>query len=298
MNGKEAMVEQLTLTVLAEDYAGQNSPYWGQHGAAYLVQLVTGGERHTLLFDTGSFAEPILRNMQKLRLDPGEIEMIVLSHSHFDHTGGLLGILRAMGKEYVPLVAHPAIHRTSFAVNPFWFDTAYPMPAVRREAEQLGGFWALSADPLPLGNGIIFSGAVPRETEFEPKEHRGLWELKDDRTVADTIPDDTSLYFVTPAGLVIVTGCAHAGIVNIIRHAMAVTGCGEVAAVIGGFHLIGASDERISQTTAALQENPKLQIYTGHCTGLKAEGRLLDAFGQNFTKLACGLSIDPIKKAP
>ncbi|MGI6154168.1 MAG: MBL fold metallo-hydrolase [Christensenellaceae bacterium] len=289
--GRET-VEKLRITVLADDYAGQNSPYWAQHGVAYLVDVNVKGRQKRILFDTGSCAEPILHNLSQMKLDPADIDMIVLSHSHFDHTGGLIGILRAMQKEYVPILVHPAINRTSFTADPFWFDVGYSMVTARREAARAGGHWVLAASPLPLGAGMLYSGTVPRDTEFESGQRMGLYTLNEGKTIPDEIMDDISLYFRTGAGLVVVTGCAHAGIVNVINHGVKLTEVEHVTHVIGGFHLINSDDERIGKTVANLRERPGLKIYTGHCTGLKAESRLLDAFGSNFVKLHCGMVID------
>jgi len=294
MEKEPGLVEELKITVLADDYAGQNSPFWAQHGVAYLIDVGVNGVRKRILFDTGSFAEPILYNLGKLNLEPQDIDLIILSHSHFDHTGGLVGILKAMGKDYVPVIAHPAINRTSFAAEPFWFDAGYPMAAARREAAAAGAHWVPVASPLRFGTGMLYSGTVPRENDFEAAKAIGLYAIENETVVPDEIMDDISLYFQTAAGLVVVTGCAHAGIINVVNYGVKLTGEDRVTAVIGGFHLIDAADSRIEKTVAALRKQPGAKIYTGHCTGLKAEARLLDAFGQDFTKLCCGMVINPV----
>ncbi|MDP2872467.1 MAG: MBL fold metallo-hydrolase, partial [Bacillota bacterium] len=290
MAGKIEFVDELRITVLADNYVWSNSLCQGQWGASYLLDVKIKGQGRRILLDAGEYAEPVLFNMKLLGIDPGTIDLVVLSHSHHDHTGGLLGVLKAMGKEYVPVIAHPAIFQTSYRATPFYANLAVPLITARREATC--AHWVLCESPMPVGAGIAFSGSIPRVTEFEPSGLPGLYVLDDGTAHPYDITDDAALYFNTPAGVVVVTGCAHAGIVNVVRHGAAATGLSQVAAVIGGFHLVGASEDRVARTIEALRAYPGVKIVTGHCTGNKAAARLDEAFGDDFCALSCGLVFD------
>ncbi|HDD31682.1 MAG TPA: MBL fold metallo-hydrolase, partial [Thermococcus litoralis] len=144
-------VDKLRIYVLAEDYAGYNSPFLAQHGISFLIEVKFNGNRRRVLFDVGSYAEPLLFNMKLLSIDPKNIDMIVLSHSHFDHTGGLLGIMKEIGKE-IPIFAHPNIFKVSFATEPEFTYAGIPplRGGSKEEIEKLGGVWVLSRDPIRL----------------------------------------------------------------------------------------------------------------------------------------------------
>ena len=138
-------VDKLKVYTLAEDYAGYNSPFWAQHGVSFLVEVESNDAKRRILFDTASYAEPILFNMKLLNINPKTIDMIVLSHNHFDHTGGLLGIMKEINKE-IPVFAHPNIFKVSFATDPEFMYAGIPplRGGSKEEIEKLGGTWILS----------------------------------------------------------------------------------------------------------------------------------------------------------
>jgi len=287
-------IEGLKVTILADNYVWANSLCQGQWGASYLIDVTIGGRVRRILLDCGEYAEPLLHNMRLLAIDPSSIEMVVLSHSHHDHTGGLIGLLEAMGRDYVPVIATPDIFKTSYVATPFFRNVAVQLVAARRDAKSAD--WLLSQSPMPLGAGITFSGAVARTTPFEPNRLPGLHVLDDGVARPYEVDDDAALYFETSAGLVIITGCAHAGIINTIKHGLAVTGATRPSMVIGGFHLTGATDQLTEQTIAALREYPGLRLVTGHCTGLKALFAMEKAFSRDLLPLSCGLVLDVFKE--
>ena len=284
-------VDKLKVYTLAEDYAGYNSPFWAQHGVSFLVEVESNDAKRRILFDTASYAEPILFNMKLLNINPKTIDMIILSHNHFDHTGGLLGIMKEINKE-IPIFAHPNIFKVSFATDPEFLYVGIPplRGGSKEEIEKLGGTWILSRDPIHLMPGIFILGEITKEekVEFEKKVTIGLYRLEKGRLVPDEVEDEIGLAINTKKGLVVIGGCSHPGIVSMVQKAIKISGIDQVYAVIGGFHLVDADDERIQDTVNALKKMGVKKVYTGHCTGLKAEGMFANEFGGDFEKLHCG----------
>jgi len=284
-------VDELKVYTLAEDYAGYNSPFWAQHGISFLIEVRINDIKRRILFDTGSYAEPILFNMKLLNINPKTIDMIILSHSHFDHTGGLLGIMKEINKE-IPIFAHPNIFKVSFAIEPEFMYAGIPplRGGSKEEIERLGGIWILSKDPIQLMPGVFTLGEITKEekVEFEKKVTIGLYRLEEGRIIPDNVEDEIGLAVNTRKGLVIIVGCSHPGIVSMIQKAIKISGINKVYAVIGGFHLIDAEDKRIKRTVSAIKELGVKKVYTGHCTGLRAEKAFADEFGKDFEKLHSG----------
>ncbi len=273
----------MRVTVLVEDYSGYESPFLAQHGVSFLIEK----REKSILFDTGQSAEPVLHNMGLLGVEPGSIDYVFLSHCHYDHTGGLLGILKAIGKR-VPIIAHPAIFRRHFITRPHLREVGVPFR--KAEIEELAELY-LTADPVEVVEGVYSTGEIREREDFE-RANIGVYTLKDGRIVEDELLDDMSLVAKTSEGLVIISGCSHAGVMSIVKHAIRLTGEKRVRAVIGGFHLIDAGEERIGRTVGEFLELGVKEVYTGHCTGLRAEAAFLQAYGGCFHKLHSGMVID------
>ena len=284
-------VDKLKVYTLAEDYAGYNSPFWAQHGVSFLVEVESNDAKRRILFDTASYAEPILFNMKLLNINPKTIDMIILSHNHFDHTGGLLGIMKEINKE-IPVFAHSNIFKVSFATDPEFLYVGIPplRGGSKEEIEKLGGTWILSRDPIHLMPGVFTLGEITKEekVEFEKKVTIGLYKLEKGRLVPDEVEDEIGLAINTKKGLIVIGGCSHPGIVSMVQKATKISGIDQVYAVIGGFHLVDAEDERIQNTVNALKKMGVKKVYTGHCTGLKAENMFANEFGKDFEKLHSG----------
>ncbi len=284
----EGLVDALTVTVLMDDTSGMNSPYLAQHGVAFLIECTVKEEKKRILFDTGAGSEPLLANMKTAGIDPASVDMIILSHCHYDHTGGLEGIVRAIGKSDLPIVAHPGLFRNSFITEPFFLHIGFPGANTAAKIESLGGRWVFTADPMMVATGILFSGEIQRKHAQEDALAIRAFQTHDGRIQPDHLVDDVSLYIATGKGLVVITGCAHAGIINILDQGMEATGRSRVYSVIGGFHLTGAADQRIDWTIRQLQDRVTDKVYSGHCTGLKAEGRMLEALQERYKSFHSG----------
>ncbi len=282
------MLQDLRLTIVVENSASLgNSSIWAQHGLSIFLELGFGPERMKLLLDTGASSEVMLHNADALDLDLGEIDLICLSHGHYDHTGGLMGILQR-AEDRVCILAHPDIFAPKLKARPALEFIGLPFS--RTELEAAGAIMLDCRGPVTVTPGVTTTGEVPRIETFEKVE--GFWTVKDGQYCSDSIPDDQALAIDLPGkGLVVVTGCAHAGIINTIRHAQKITGVEELYAVLGGFHLMGADDKRIDSTAEALQSLDPTIVRPGHCTGQKAVCRLQEALGDRCQPLAAGDSI-------
>jgi len=289
---KVGKADACKLYVLAEDLAGYGSPCWAQHGLSILLEVESQGETTRILFDTGTYHEPVMFNARLLAVKPEEADIIVLSHAHYDHTGGLAGILKARGGREIPIIAHPAIFRQCFITKPRFRLIGLIGENTRGNVEKLGGRWTLSKEPVQLAPGVTTTGEVERVTEFEREVTLESYYVDEKGVIVrDQIVDDLSLALNVGGQLVVVTGCSHAGIINILKKAVEVSGCGEIEAVVGGLHLMEASRERIKKTIDDLKRMGVKKVYAGHCTGFEAERLLTEDFRENFVRLHAGLML-------
>lgn len=291
MDNDYGKVNALEITLLIEDYSGYDEGFLAQHGISFLLEAETNEGSKTILFDTGQSAVPLLHNMEMLDKDPSAVDLIVLSHCHSDHTGGLVAMLEAIGKKRVPVIAHPAIYRSNFVLKPDFKSFGMGPANSAAAVESAGGDMVLASEPLSLAPGIVTTGEIKDKTSFEANTTLSMLTLNKGEMVSDTMSDDLSLVFILEEGLVVVTGCSHAGVISIIETAMKMTGVERLAAVIGGFHLIDADDARIEATVKKFADFNFDMIYTGHCTGLQAEARLQQTFCKRFKKTHTGMKI-------
>jgi 7,8-dihydropterin-6-yl-methyl-4-(beta-D-ribofuranosyl)aminobenzene 5'-phosphate synthase len=250
-----------------------------EHGFSALVTVRTGNASSTLLFDTGVSPDGLTVNAERLGIGFGDVQGVVLSHGHFDHAGGLDGLARHRGRSGLPLTVHPAVWTRRRVVLPGGSETE--LPTLSRGALDREGFAVIERrQPSLLAGGILITGEVDRVTEFEhgmPPSHQA-WDGHGWRHDPAVIDDQALVISVRGRGLVVVTGCGHAGVVNIVRHAMRLTGVTRLLALIGGFHLNGPAFEPvIAPTSAALTELAPELIVPGHCTGWRAQHALAAA---------------------
>ena len=264
-----------------------------QPGFSALVRVTAGGRERTILFDTGVTPTGVVENMRRLEILPGDIETIVLSHGHWDHVAGMEGISNELGRRNLPVLIHPEFWRRRRIAIP-GLEPA-ELPATSRSALEGMGF-EIVEDTQPsflLDGSVLVTGEVDRTTSFETgfQGHQahlhGSWEpdplILDDQAIVMRLAD---------RGLVILTGCGHAGIINVVRHAQRLTGETNIAAVIGGFHLSGPMFEPVIEpTVAAFDELQPQLLMPAHCTGWKAVHRLANRFPHAFVQSGVGTTI-------
>lgn len=269
------------ITVLCENTAGVPKGVTGEWGLSLLLEA---GERK-ILFDTGERGS-LLNNADALKVDLKSVEALVISHGHYDHTGGMEAFLRRRGR--LPVYAHPGIFTLHYK-SPG--DPVYIGIPFRQEAlESLGANFIFTREPREIVPGLFFSGEIPRKTGFEKADESLFCVENGKKTIPDPFYDDISLYFVTPAGLIIILGCAHAGLVNIVEHAKKVTGIDRVYGIIGGTHLGPAPAGQQEATIKYLQDLDLQFLAANHCTGLPLISRLAGTFGSRFHFCPAGAS--------
>jgi 7,8-dihydropterin-6-yl-methyl-4-(beta-D-ribofuranosyl)aminobenzene 5'-phosphate synthase len=254
-----------------------------EHGLSFLVSVTVGDVRSTVLFDTGSTVDGLTHNLRVLGVDAAEVEAIVLSHGHFDHTIGLNGLAGAL-QPLPPLVVHPDFWLRRRVALPG--RDPYELPTTSEEKIRATGFSVIERrkPSLLLDGSLLVTGEIERTTEFE----QGLavhQAFRDGQWQPDPlIHDDQALVAnVRGRGLVVITGCGHAGVVNTLRYARKLTGIDQVHAVIGGFHLATPAFEPIIwPTVEALSELGPQVVAPAHCTGWRATHALAAAFPDAF----------------
>jgi len=265
---------KLRITTLSENTAnmGEFLAEWG------LSILIETGEMNILL-DTGSTIS-VCHNANTLGIDLNKVDKIVLSHGHYDHTGGLRQVLGRMKKE-VEIIAHPDIWTAKYSRREGKADRYIGIPFQREELESLGARFNLTTKPAEITDNVMTTGEVPMITDYEEIDSH-LWVKEADAWKPDKLADDLAIIINTELGLVVVLGCAHRGIINTLYHAQRLTGRKEIHTVLGGSHLIDTSEERIWLTVAALKELGVQRLGLCHCTSLPAVALLAREFGDKF----------------
>jgi 7,8-dihydropterin-6-yl-methyl-4-(beta-D-ribofuranosyl)aminobenzene 5'-phosphate synthase len=273
------MIHNLRITVLAEN-TSRGVDLLAEHGLSLWIEA--DGRR--ILFDTGQ-GKVLRHNASHLEIPLETAETVVISHGHFDHTGGLKEVLDRNDRASVCL--HPAAMERKYArlKAPPHRDIGIPGPdeqALRREARCL--IW--TRGPTKLMDGVHVTGEIPRRTEFE--DTGGPFYRDEACTDPDPLVDDQALYVETPAGLVVVLGCAHAGTVNTLDYVAELTGRNRLHAVLGGMHLGRATVPRLEATVAALERYEVQRVGPAHCTGMHATAYLWGQLASKCVECSVG----------
>jgi 7,8-dihydropterin-6-yl-methyl-4-(beta-D-ribofuranosyl)aminobenzene 5'-phosphate synthase len=264
------------ITVLCENLVGRLVGA-GEHGFSAFVET----DRGDYLFDTGS-GHSVVANSLVLKKDLRTIRRIFLSHGHYDHTGGLPEVLKLRGN--VEVHAHPHLFLDRIAVlkeDDKEIKRFVGIPYKKAYLEFLGANFVLSKDFFEVEKGIFLTGEVPRKTPFEKPDPR-LFSEMDGKITQDIFLDDQSLILDTKKGLVVILGCAHSGMINILDHVIDKTGKEKFYAIMGGTHLDFLTPEQLEESIKSLKKMEIERIGISHCTGMRAAFRLHQEFGDRF----------------
>lgn len=266
------------ITVLCENSVASPG-FLGEHGFSALVETPDA----KILFDTGQ-GFGLIHNALRLQKDLRQVSQVVLSHGHFDHTGGLLMFLGVHGP--CDIVAHPDILGERFrwmATGPAQEERPVSIGIPWREAylTTRGARFTWQKNFAEIAPNVFVSGEVPRKTAFEVGDSKFVLR-RGEEWVPDPFLDDYSLILKTPSGLVILLGCAHAGLINIIDHAIAHTGEERIFGILGGTHMGFCPESQLDRTIASLKKYKLEQLAISHCTGQGPAARLAAEFGEGF----------------
>lgn len=283
---------QEVKVVLLTDGSVNYKHILGEAGFAALVVITYDNKSEfRILFDTGGSTPALKHNLDVLEEDLASIDVIVLSHGHWDHIAGLMSSLTLAGKR-IPVVCHPdALKPKTFIADdgkrvPVGLQDYFTPTEIESQAELV-----ITTDSHELAPGVMTTGEVPRQNEFEELSGRllNIVTIRDGKESKDLISDDLSLVFQLADGSVVVlAGCCHSGISNTLSHVVNLTGTPSITGIVGGFHLHDASRERLEKTVAFLRDFPLSVLAPCHCTGLRGRAALMFAFEESFRDIGAG----------
>jgi 7,8-dihydropterin-6-yl-methyl-4-(beta-D-ribofuranosyl)aminobenzene 5'-phosphate synthase len=268
-------VHALKITILSTMLADDGIGEWG---FAALVEA----DGHKILFDTGARPNTVLENARELKIDLSDVQDVILSHFHYDHTTGLMTLRREFSK------SNPKALSRVHVANGIFLERrgakTNPMIQMKKDYEATGGVFVIHDKPEELFPGIWLTGPIPRA--YPEKNYPAGVEVSTGTAwVEDTVPDDQSLVFNTSHGLVLLSGCGHSGIINTLQYARGFLRPAPVDAAIGGFHLFAATDQQLAWTASKLKEYQTARILGAHCTGIESVYRLRELLG--LTRQTC-----------
>jgi 7,8-dihydropterin-6-yl-methyl-4-(beta-D-ribofuranosyl)aminobenzene 5'-phosphate synthase len=275
----------IKLTILCENIVERIDPggLIGEHGFACHLQTGQGD----YLFDTG-IGLGLVHNSKRLRIDLTQLRGIILSHGHVDHTGGLHKLLKEIGP--IPIYAHPDLFSRRYGnITGELRDIGIPWS--KAELEQLGGDFRLATVAQKITPELTASGEIPR-TGADTGDANLVVVSDQGQSQIDPIADDLSLFINSDKGLIILLGCAHAGLFNIIEHAIKVTGQRKIHMLLGGTHLKFSSEQQLEATLDRLDDYQIDKIGVSHCTGLQASRKIAERFGERFFYASVGTEIE------
>lgn len=269
----------MKITIVVENSVPNTArlPYGGEQGFSLLLEEAGS----LFLFDTGQ-SDLVVHNLNLLGVHPSDLTAVIISHGHYDHTGGMLPVLTCAGKK-MPVYIHEKAFEPRFSQA--GGRSRYIGMSVNRNAlESAGADFRYVTEPFQLMPSIWLSGPIPRATLYETGD-KNLVVIAEDgcSCMPDAVADDMALFGVSAEGLVVVSGCAHAGIINMIDYGHKITSTEKVHGVIGGTHLGPADEHQQTETLKELELKNPVFVAAGHCTGFPMMVRLGQILGPRFT---------------
>lgn len=274
----------MRLTCVVDNSVEVGSPFWGEHGLAFMIE--TNEEK--ILFDTGQSGDVLLHNLDRLKKEPKDFSTVVLSHGHYDHTGGLAAFLKsAYG---VSVVAHSALFDERFVMRKKKPPRLVGIPISSKKLSKLADV-RLSKKSVEVVSGLWTTGSIYSRQFPEGRGGTHVVQLAG-QFVPDPYLDDLSLVWKAADGLVVILGCAHAGVLNILSQVRDMF-AGPILAVIGGMHLQGLDDQRLNEVIEMLKgDYAGVKFYPNHCTGMKGFLALKAVFGDNVFPCPTGTVLE------
>lgn len=271
---------EVKITVLAENTVPLSVGHIGEHGLSFLIEA---GERK-ILFDTGQ-GMALPHNAARMGVDLKAVDTVVLSHGHYDHTGGLKALIDAGAR--FELIAHPDVFEEKVALHPAHGTIPIGMSLKRDALDAMGIRVRTTRESVQIEQGIRTTGEIPMRTEYEKIEPM-LMVRREGKDGPDPLQDDLAMVIEADEGTVVLLGCAHHGVVNTLMRVEELTGKAGVHTLIGGMHLERAPEAQIEKTAAALKERGVRRVSANHCTGPRAAAALSREFGNGFTNCGVG----------
>jgi 7,8-dihydropterin-6-yl-methyl-4-(beta-D-ribofuranosyl)aminobenzene 5'-phosphate synthase len=282
---KQKTVQSLRVKVLSTMLTGGTVGI-GEWGFAALIEV----DGQQILFDTGARPETVLQNVREMNIDLANVKDVILSHNHGDHTTGLLTLRREFAKKNPSALSRVHVGKGIFWPRPSNNGEGNYVVKIKSEYEATGGTFIEYNEPKEILPGVWLTGPVPRvhaERNWSMGGVSGRVKTPDG-IVEDTLPEDMSLVAVTDKGLVVVSGCGHAGIINTLEHARKKVQNTNVYAALGGFHLFALDDAKLDWTASKLKEFGLQQFLGAHCTGIEAVYRIRQQAGLNRQSCVVG----------
>ena len=266
----------MRVTCVVDDAVQRSSPYWGEHGVAFLIE--SGGVRH--LFDTGQSGTVLLRNLKLLEVDPSSLEGVIISHGHYDHTGGLEALMEFL-QPRTSLYASPDVFRKRYAIHDGEMEDVGTSLGREMLAARLS--LRLQRDAQEVMPGLWTTGEIEDRPEMEGVSlHHRMRE--DGELVQDRYLDDMGVVLERDDGMALICGCCHAGLLNTVAHVEEIFER-PVEVIAGGLHLTGASAEELEHVCEVLTRKDALtRVYPNHCTGEAAYVALTNALGPEVVR--------------
>src|SRR5262245_23161669 len=279
-------VRSLRVKVLSTMLSGNPNGGVGEWGFAAIVEA--DGQR--ILFDTGARPDTVLENAKELSVDLANVKDVILSHNHPDHTNGLMTLRREFAKTNPTALSRAHVGKGIFWNRPSNSGEANVMVRIKQEFEGAGGVFIVYDEPKEILPGVWLTGPVPR---VHPERNWGIGGAigrvkTPEGLVEDTVPEDMSLVAVTEKGLVVLSGCGHAGVINTLEYSRQKIKAAPFYAALGGFHLFALDDEKLDWTASKLKEFGLRNFLGAHCTGVEAVYRIRQQVGLNRQSCVVG----------